>query len=259
MEAARTLSFAIVPRILSVQDEPKGYSTSALRRWRARTDGPLLVIAIGSLPLLLLEFDRPSLSRSDRILLDSVNVVVLAAFATDYVVEFALARRRSLYVRNEWTSLVIVLSQALALLPGLAGFGVLRALRGARAVRAVAVIIRLVAIGGAAAKEGRHLLVKRAARFALSMAALTWLTSAAAFMLAENTDLNGHPHTYVDALWWSLSTITTVGYGDIYPVTPIGRLIAAITMLVGISTFAVVTAKVAEFLVRADQEERATE
>lgn len=245
--------------ISSEPDEPNAYSTAALQRWRARTDGPLLVIAIGSLPLLLLEFDRPSLIRSDRISLDTVNIVVLAAFATDYLVELVLCRRRLLYVRMEWTSLVIVLSQALALLPGLAGFGVLRALRGARAVRAVAVIIRLVAIGGSAAKEGRHLLVRRASRFALSMAALTWLTSAAAFTLAENTDANGHPHTYVDALWWSISTITTVGYGDIFPVTPVGRLIAGMTMLVGISTFAVVTAKVAEFLVRADREAESTD
>jgi voltage-gated potassium channel len=245
--------------ILSEPDEPTGYSTSALQRWRARTDGPLLVIAIGSLPLLLLEFDRPTLVRSDRMFLDAVNVIVLAAFAIDYVVELALVRRRALYVRKEWTSLVIVVSQALALLPGLAGFGVLRALRGARAVRAIAVIFRLVAIGGAAAKEGRHLLVKRAARFALSMAALTWLASAAAFMLAENTDTNGHPYSFADALWWSISTITTVGYGDIFPVTPVGRLIAGMTMVVGISTFAVVTAKVAEFLVRADQEAKEAE
>ena len=77
-------------------------------------------------------------------------------------------------------------------------------------------------------------------------------------MLAENTDANGHPHTFVDALWWSISTITTVGYGDIFPVTPIGRLIAGLTMLVGISTFAVVTAKVAELLVRADEEAKDT-
>lgn len=212
------------------------------------------MIAIGSLPMLLLEFDRPTLLRSDRLLLDAVNVIVLAAFAIDYVVELALARQRSLYIRKEWTSLVIVLSQAMALLPGLAGFGILRVLRGARAVRAFAVIIRLVAIGGAAAREGRRLLVKRAARFALSMAALTWLTSATAFMLAENTDANGHAHSFGDALWWSISTITTVGYGDVFPVTAVGRVIAGATMLVGISTFAVVTAKVAEFLVRVDRE-----
>jgi voltage-gated potassium channel len=42
------------------------------------------------------------------------------------------------------------------------------------------------------------------------------------------------------------------GYGDVFPVTAAGRIVGAITMLVGISTFAVVTAKVASFLVRSE-------
>ena len=63
------------------------YMTEGLRRWRRATDGILLVIAIGSLPLLLLEFKRAQLPYADRILLDVVNVLVLVAFAVDYAVE----------------------------------------------------------------------------------------------------------------------------------------------------------------------------
>ena len=59
------------------------------------------------------------------------------------------------------------------------------------------------------------------------------------------------------ALWWSLSTITTVGYGDMYPVTAAGRIIAGFTMIVGISTFAVVTAKIAQLLLRSESSDRA--
>ena len=81
------------------------------------------------------------------------------------------------------------------------------------------------------------------------MAVLTWLTSAVGFTLAEDVGEGGRVHSFFDALWWSTATITTVGYGDIYPVTAAGRLIAAFAMVVGISTFAVVTAKLAEFLV----------
>jgi voltage-gated potassium channel len=61
---------------------------------------------------------------------------------------------------------------------------------------------------------------------------------------------------FFDALWWSSATITTVGYGDVAPVTTVGRLVGVVTMVVGISTFAIVTAKVAEFLVRADLSDR---
>ena len=59
-------------------------------------------------------------------------------------------------------------------------------------------------------------------------------------------------HSFFDGLWWATATITTVGYGDVFPITSLGRIIGGFTMLVGISTFAVVTAKVAEFLVRGD-------
>lgn len=51
--------------------------------WRERTDGPLLVVAIGSLPFLLMEFARPSLTLADHRVLDVVNMVVLIAFALD--------------------------------------------------------------------------------------------------------------------------------------------------------------------------------
>jgi voltage-gated potassium channel len=227
------------------------YMTDGLARWRRATDLPLLVVAIGSLPLLLLELERSDLTRGDRRFLDLTNLVVLAAFAIDYVVEFALARRRATFARREWTSLVIVITQAVAVVPALTGFGLLRALRGARALRGLVALVRLFAIGGAAAQQGRGVLRRHAASFALALAALTWLTSAAAFTLAEDVGDGHRIHSFFDALWWSTTTITTVGYGDIYPVTAAGRIVGGLTMVVGISAFAVVTAKVAEFLVRA--------
>ncbi|MFE3602631.1 potassium channel family protein [Streptomyces sp. NPDC059096] len=51
------------------------------------------------------------------------------------------------------------------------------------------------------------------------------------------------------ALWWSVETATTVGYGDLYPVTVPGRVIAGVVMLVGISVFSIVTASLATWFV----------
>lgn len=229
------------------------YMTARLEAWRRWTDGPLLVLAIGTLPMLLLEVRRGELHDGDVHLVDVVNIVVLVAFAIDYVVELALASNRRSYVRHEWASLLIVASQALAIAPGLRGFGVTRAARGARAMRFFVVLFRVVAIGGATAREGRTYLRRHAATLALGAAGLTWLTAASAFVLAEGVQADGDLYPFEDALWWATATITTVGYGDIYPVTRAGRLVAAFTMVVGISTFAVVTAKVAEFLSRTER------
>lgn len=228
------------------------YETPRLLAWRKATDAPLLILAIGSLPLMLLELNRSNSTAADRRFLDIVNVVILSAFSIDYIVELAASRRRGRFVRSEWMSLTIVVSQALTLVPSLTSFGVLRVLRSARAWRSIAVLARVVTIGGMAAKEGRTLLRRHAAGFALGTAGLTWITAAVAFTLAEDVGEDGRLHSFFDGLWWASTTITTVGYGDIYPVTTAGRLVGAFTMFVGISTFAVVTAKVAEFLVRFD-------
>ena len=63
---------------------------------------------------------------------------------------------------------------------------------------------------------------------------------------AQPESFKSIPHSF----WWTIVTLTTVGYGDVYPVTAAGRVVGGITMLVGISAFAVVTARVASLLVQ---------
>jgi len=244
------------PTVGNVTNRYETYATPALTRWRRWTGGPLIVIAIGSLPFLLLELRSDELPAADRTMVAVVNIVVLVAFAVNYIVELGLARNRRAYVRYEWSSLVIVLSQALALVPGLQALGILRAVRGARVGRLAVIALRIIAIGGATAQDNRLLVRKHAASLALGSAALTWLTAATAFSLAEGPQDNGELYSFADSLWWSTTTITTVGYGDISPATSAGRLVAGVTMVVGISAFAVVTAKVAESLVRVEKTER---
>lgn len=228
-------------------------SADRLDRWRSWTDLPLMVLAIGSLPVLLLEIERGDLPRSDRLFIDAVNVTVLVAFAVDYFVELFLAPDRSVYVRREWSSAAIVVAQAVALVPVLSALGVLRAVRGARLFRVVAVVLRGLALGGSARSTGRQLVRRHPAGIAFGVAGLTWLTSAASFTLAEDVGVNGRIHSFGDALWWSACTITTVGYGDVFPVTAAGRLVGMFTMVVGVSVFALVTASIAKFLVRSPE------
>lgn len=233
------------------------YMTAGLTRWRDRTSTALLIIAIGSLPFLLLEIIRDRLVRSDRLLVDVINVIVLVVFAVNYAVEVRLAKNRWSYVRREWTSALIVIAQALVFVPGLAGVGALRALRGVRLARVVFATVRVLAIAGAARQQGREQLRREAGNVALGVAGLTWLSSAVAFTIAEDVGDGRRVESFFDAMWWSSATITTVGYGDVFPVTTAGRLVGMVTMFVGISAFAVVTAKIAEWLVKgADEQHR---
>jgi voltage-gated potassium channel len=64
-------------------------------------------------------------------------------------------------------------------------------------------------------------------------------------------------HTPDDALWWSLSTITTVGYGDRYPVSAEGRAVGALLMIAGVGLFATLSGVIAAWFLspRTDREE----
>jgi voltage-gated potassium channel len=61
--------------------------------------------------------------------------------------------------------------------------------------------------------------------------------------------------SFGDGLWWALTTVTTVGYGDRFPTTTEGRAIAFALMLVGISLMGVITASVAAWFVKMSQTE----
>jgi voltage-gated potassium channel len=217
-----------------------------LTTWRRRTDLPLLLLAVGSLPLLLLELVSHRLTQNDQRFITGVNVIIFIAFAVDYLVELTITYKRSTYIRTQWASLIIVFSQLLALLPALGFFGILR---GVRALRVAGTLVRVIGIGTASREQGRKFFKEKAASVAFGIAGLTLISSAVGFTMAEDVGEGRRIHSFFDALWWSASTITTVGYGDVYPVTAAGRVIAVFTMVVGISTLAVVTARIAQFLI----------
>ena len=210
-----------------------------------------MVLAVGTMPLLLLDLISDRLTSLDKAFLFTVNLVVFIAFLADYLVGLMLTSSRLPYARRHLGSLLIVVAQLLALLPAL---GFLGALRGARAIRPLIAVTRLVGLAIVARQTGREFLRRRAASIAFSMAGFTLVTSAVAFTLAEDVGTGLRIESFFDALWWATATITTVGYGDIYPTTGAGRVIAAFTMIVGIATLSVVTARIAAFLISNEKE-----
>lgn len=79
----------------------------------------------------------------------------------------------------------------------------------------------------------------------MTAAALLILIAALSMLDAERHAPGAHITTFPDALWWAATTVTTVGYGDTFPVTGTGRLVAAALMVVGISLVSIITATIA--------------
>jgi len=88
--------------------------------------------------------------------------------------------------------------------------------------------------------QGKPLTARRAARI---IASVTLSITIISGVLMHFTDEKTYP-TIGDGLWWAIQTVTTVGYGDLVPASTVGRLVAALVMVVGIGFLTVVTAAI---------------
>lgn len=104
-------------------------------------------------------------------------------------------------------------------------------------------------------RENRSLHLK-AAGWATVLLALTVLVGSWVVLVAERHAPHATITSYPKALWWSAETATTVGYGDFFPVTLWGRIVAVAVMGVGITTYGMVTAALATWFVGHEQRRR---
>ena len=168
-------------------------------------------------------------------MIDAAYLFLSAAFAVEYLVKLYLAPDRWRMVRTHLFDL------ALIVLP------FLRPLRTARALR----VLRRVAVAGRAATALRRITARRGFRgFLVVVIAVTCLGGVLMWIVERGH--NDAVQTPVDGIWWAITTATTVGYGDVFPVTSEGRAVAVLLMLVGIALVSVVTASIAAFFVEED-------
>jgi voltage-gated potassium channel len=203
-----------------------------LERWEQRTEWPLAAVAASFLLVYSVQvLDRPhgDLERA----LSLVTTVSYAVFVIDYIARLALASERRHWFFRHLFDLAIV---ALPLL------------RPLRLLRLVLLVVALQkAVGGAI--RGRVVI------YTATSAVLLIYVASLAVLEAERADPHASIISFGDAVWWSITTMTTVGYGDFTPVTTTGRVIAVVLMMGGISLLGIVTATLASWIVQRVAEE----
>lgn len=117
-------------------------------------------------------------------------------------------------------------------------------------------LMRVISFGGLALQK-----ISMGKQFAITVkVAITaiFISYIAAVQITiSERDVDGsNIKTFSDGLWWAVTTVTTVGYGDRFPTTSEGRILAVMLMLVGISLVGVITASVASWFVRLSQEDK---
>ena len=213
-----------------MQDEPR------IAEWDAKVDRPLTAVAVAFLVLYAWQVLDTGLGPGAREALDAALTGIWALFGLDYLVRLRLARRRWHFVGAHLLDLLILL---------------LPMFRPLRALRVVGVISVL----------NRQLRDDARGRIALYVGvsvALVGFVASLAVLEAERNAPDASITSFGEALWWTITTLSTVGYGDRYPVTLEGRLVAATLMIAGIALLGVVTASIAAWFVenlrRAEQQ-----
>lgn len=196
------------------------------RRWEKASELPLTIAALVFLAVyayLVLANTRAAEVSWPRILMFGV----WAIFALQYLISLMLVRNRGRWFLTHLHEL------AMAVLP------FLRPLLLLRLVKVVAVLHRTV---GSALRE-------KVSIYLAGVSVMLVLVASLAVLDAEQNAEGANITSFGDAIWWTCVTMSSVGYGDYYPVTGLGRLIAIGLMIAGVALLGSVTATIASWFV----------
>jgi voltage-gated potassium channel len=202
----------------------------------------VLLLALLMLPAVLIQ--DSGLHSPWGYVADSLNAVVWLAFAVELGLTLYHAPNRRAALRAHWHDalvLVVIFPPWAALFSAL-GTGWLRGWR----------FVRLWAIAGRLMRAERLLSRRRNLPY---IAALTLLLVTVAGIAVHETDPSRFPNPW-RGLWFAIVTVTTVGYGDTFPTSPVGRVVAAFLMVVGIGFLGLATAAIAGHFVNEDASDK---
>ncbi len=207
-------------------------------------DIAMMLLSAFAMGIVICVFTLP-LEVETRRLLMSIDTFICFVFIAHFIVSLIQSDDRKLYFKRHWIELIasIPIIEQLRLLRLLQIFRVLKMLRLAKDV-----FIPMLAQRIQTTMAG--LLV-----FMVTIVA----SSAVAIFIIESDNPASNIKTAEDALWWGLVTISTVGYGDYYPVTTAGRLISSILIISGVSLFGVISGYIASSFSRPSAEEEKEE
>jgi voltage-gated potassium channel len=206
-----------------------------------------LAVSFVYLAVMLLQlFGHPSY----KPVLDAFDWAMSGVFAVDYGLRFYMyPKKRDFFITHWWNNfdLLVIFTPVIALFTPVGWTGLLRIVRIVR----LGVIARRV--WNSSIRSFQRGQVKWIAIVAGGIVVLSWLVVWA----QESQHPDSAIQTPFDALWWAIVTMFTVGYGDTYPHTIVGKVSATLLMFAGIALFGMVTASLASLFVESSGEQDA--
>ncbi len=189
------------------------------------TEIPLMLLSIVMIPLLVGPF-LWEMSDSEKFLFFILDILIWIVFLIDMLIKVTISVDRLDYIKSNWIEVIVVL------VPWFRPFRIFR----------LVVFALKTYKGFSRACKPDFLLIYA---FGFVIVASTLLTT------FEQNNMSALD-SFVDSVWWSVVTITTVGYGDMVPESSVGRIVAVFLMLGGISIFGAITANIASLVSAAE-------
>lgn len=170
--------------------------------------------------------------------LNYVDNFICGVFLLDFIIRFRQAENKLQFMKWGWIDLI-------------ASIPTLDFMRAGRLLRLIR-LIRIIRAFRSTKHIVQHIFKNKVQGTLTSVAiiAVLMLLFSSIAILQFETDPNSNIKTAGDAIWWAYVTMTTVGYGDKYPVTTEGRIVAAVLMTVGVGLFGTFTAYVSSWFVK---------
>ncbi len=206
------------------------------RRWAQWLEWPMLFLALWMLITWYLSLSGEVEPHFHR----TIDVLIWFFFLGETLLLTAIVDQRWRYIRTNWMNLVILLLG----LPILWGDSSMASIL--RILRVVLILSLLMPMGSTV-----HAILAR------NNLGTTLLVSAVFVVLAGTliSIIDPAIDTPWNGIWWALVTITTVGYGDLVPISPVGKLVGAFLILMGIGLFSLLTASFSVYFLSKEEEE----
>jgi voltage-gated potassium channel len=201
----------------------------------------IVVLALISIALVIFDFSNViNISNPPFNIIDNF---ILITFTIDYIVRFIISKNKiKFFKENIFDLIAIIPFDAI-----FSFFRIARLFRIAKIAR-LAKLTRAIGVVGKLTRNTKSFLNTNGFLNVIYLSSVLIVISAMIYSYAENVP-------YIDAFWWALVTITTVGYGDISPATPLGRVAAIILMILGIGFIGMLTSTITEYFNKNNNED----
>lgn len=220
----------------------EGFANEESKTYRIINDGIVLLIFFSIASIVAASVESFYLAHQE--FFDVSENIVVGIFTLEYLANLYVAQKKTSYVFGIWGIIdFLAIAPSYLSIIDLRSIKVVRVLRVLRFLR----LMRLLKLAKHATSKYKESKETKIDTLKMDLqiyfiALFSVLVIFSTLMYYAEKNVEGTAYTSIpQAMWWCIVTITTVGYGDMYPVTVVGRIIAGVTMLCGLALFGLLT------------------